>query len=121
MTSDAITNAVACNLCTGCGACAGTFPDFIKMVDDQVNGRCHVVNASSDGRKAGEAAAALCAGIAVDYTVLPRNDAIVPHGDWFWLNGKAVPLMTRCVTVDRQTGQSRHWCCLPCSLAWLAA
>ncbi len=76
MTQDPITKAVACNLCTGCGACAGAFPDFIKMVDDPVNGRRPVVAAGTDGRKAAEAAAKLCAGVAVDYTTLPRKDAI---------------------------------------------
>ncbi len=76
MNSNPITKAVACNLCTGCGACAGAFPDFIKMVDDPVNGRRPVVAANTDGRKAAEAAATLCAGIAVDYTTLPRKDAI---------------------------------------------
>ena len=74
MTPDPITNAVACNLCTGCGACAGAFPELIKMVDDPVHGRRPVVQPG--GRMAAKAAAALCAGIAVDYTTLPRHDAI---------------------------------------------
>ena len=43
MIADPITKAVACNLCTGCGACAGAFPDFIRMVDDPLNGRRPVV------------------------------------------------------------------------------
>ena len=76
MTTDPITRAVACNLCTGCGACAGAFPDVIRMVDDPVNGRRPVVAASADGCKAAAAAASLCAGAAVDYTVWPRKDAI---------------------------------------------
>ena len=76
MKADPITKAVACNLCTGCGACAGAFPDFIRMVDDPVNGRRPVVSANADGRKAAEAAVNLCAGVAVDYTTLPRKDAV---------------------------------------------
>jgi coenzyme F420 hydrogenase subunit beta len=74
MSQDPITRAVACNLCTGCGACAGAFPDFITMVDDPVNGRRPVV--AEGGRAAAVKAAELCAGAAVDYTTLPRRDAI---------------------------------------------
>lgn len=76
MKSDPITQIVACNLCTGCGACAGAFPEFIKMVDDPVNGRRPVVTGTQSGRTAARAAAALCAGASVDYTGLPRVDAI---------------------------------------------
>jgi len=74
MSQDPITRAVACNLCTGCGACAGAFPDFITMVDDPVHGRRPVV--AKGGHTAAVAAASLCAGAAVDYTTLPRRDAI---------------------------------------------
>lgn len=76
MTHDPITKAVQCNLCTGCGACAGAFPDFIKMIDDPLNGRRPVVQATNDGKKAATVAAKLCAGIAVDYTTLDRKDDI---------------------------------------------
>ena len=76
MKSDPITQIVACNLCTGCGACAGAFPEFIKMVDDPVNGRRPVVASTQSGRTAARAAVSLCAGASVDYSDLPRVDAI---------------------------------------------
>ncbi|NKX43584.1 coenzyme F420 hydrogenase [Roseibacterium sp. KMU-115] len=71
---------VACNLCTGCGACAGAFPDLIRMVDDPVNGRRPVVAATPEARAAAKDAVALCAGGASDWTALPRADAI--DADW---------------------------------------
>lgn len=76
MKDDPITSAVACNLCTGCGACAGGFPARIWMVEDPVNGRRPVVEQSPEGRRASQAAAALCAGIATDWTSLPVHDEI---------------------------------------------
>ncbi len=80
MTQDPITRAVACNLCTGCGACAGAFPDFITMVDDPLNGRRPVVADGAKAREAAKAAASLCAGTGADFTRLPQTDAI--DRDW---------------------------------------
>jgi coenzyme F420 hydrogenase subunit beta len=80
MSTDPITNMVACNLCTGCGACAGAFPELIRMVDDPVNGRRPVVTASAEGRAAAKDATALCAGSASDWTTLDRADEI--DADW---------------------------------------
>lgn len=80
MTADPITRAVACNLCTGCGACAGLFPDAIRMVEDPVNGRRPVVAPGPEGRRAAEAAAPVCAGLGADHRSLPRQDAI--DRDW---------------------------------------
>ena len=76
MTKDPITSIVACNLCTGCGACAGSFPDFIKMVDDPENGRRPVVTQTRAGHAASRAAAATCAGASTDWTELPISDGI---------------------------------------------
>ncbi|HSF65381.1 MAG TPA: Coenzyme F420 hydrogenase/dehydrogenase, beta subunit C-terminal domain [Paracoccaceae bacterium] len=78
--ADPITRAVACNLCTGCGACAGAFPDFIRMVDDPLNGRRPVVAPGVQALAAARQAAALCAGTGADATALPRADAI--DRDW---------------------------------------
>jgi coenzyme F420 hydrogenase subunit beta len=80
MIADPITKAVACNLCTGCGACAGAFPDFIRMVDDPLNGRRPVVAKGEAAQKAAVQAASLCAGAGADFTSLPRTDAI--DRDW---------------------------------------
>lgn len=80
MTADPITRAVACNLCTGCGACAGAFPDFIRMVDDPLNGRRPVVAEGPAAQKAATEAAALCAGSGADFGTLPRVDGI--DRDW---------------------------------------
>jgi len=80
MSTDPITEMVACNLCTGCGACAGAFPDLIRMIDDPVNGRRPVVTASAEGRAAARDAVELCAGSANDWTTLERADAI--DADW---------------------------------------
>lgn len=71
-----ITRAVACNLCTGCGACAGLAPDFISMVEHPLHGRRPVVQASEAGRAAAERAASACAGLGSDHTRLPRRDAL---------------------------------------------
>jgi len=70
---DPITRAVACNLCTGCGACAGAFPAAIRMVDDPVNGRRPVVAATQEGRAAADQAAGMCAGTGADFTTLPGS------------------------------------------------
>ena len=75
---DPITRAVARNLCTGCGACAGAFPAAIRMVDDPVNGRRPVVAATPTGRAAAEQAAALCAGTGADFRALPPHDGFGP-------------------------------------------
>jgi ferredoxin len=80
MSADPITRMVARNLCTGCGACAGAFPSLIRMVDDPVNGRRPVVDASAEGHKAATAAQSLCAGAAADWTGLARTDAV--DDDW---------------------------------------
>lgn len=76
--SDPITRAVACNLCTGCGACAGAFPAAIRMVDDPVNGRRPVVDPTPQGRAAAEKAARLCAGTGADFTALAPHDGFGP-------------------------------------------
>jgi len=80
MTLDPITRTVACNLCTGCGACAGAFPDFIRMVEDPLNGRRPVVEDGADAQAAAMQAASLCAGAGADYGTLPQSDAI--DRDW---------------------------------------
>jgi coenzyme F420 hydrogenase subunit beta len=80
MITDPITRTVACNLCTGCGACAGAFPGLIRMVDDPINGRRPVVEPSAEGRRAAEAAQAWCAGSVSDWGDLARTDAI--DRDW---------------------------------------
>jgi len=80
MSVDPITRTVACNLCTGCGACAGAFPDFIRMVDDPLNGRRPVVAEGAAARDAARQAVQLCAGVGADFTTLPRADAI--DRDW---------------------------------------
>ena len=49
MSADPITRTVTRNLCTGCGACAGAFPQMIRMVDDPVNGRRPVVEGQPEG------------------------------------------------------------------------
>lgn len=71
-----ISQAVACNLCTGCGACAGLAPNFIRMVEDPVQGRRPVVEASAAGQAAAHDVAPACAGLGADQRVLPRVDAL---------------------------------------------
>ncbi|MEL6584351.1 MAG: Coenzyme F420 hydrogenase/dehydrogenase, beta subunit C-terminal domain [Pseudomonadota bacterium] len=61
-TPNRISDVVACNLCTGCGACAGLFPNAIRMIEDELAGRRPVV-ANED---ADTAAMAVCAGAAVE-------------------------------------------------------
>jgi coenzyme F420 hydrogenase subunit beta len=80
MTADPITRLVARNLCTGCGACAGLFPQAIRMVDDPVHGRRPVVARDPSARRAATAAAGLCAAKGSDWTALPRNDTV--DADW---------------------------------------
>jgi coenzyme F420 hydrogenase subunit beta len=80
MSVDPITRMVSRNLCTGCGACAGAFPNLIRMVDDPVAGRRPVVEASAEGHRAASAAQGLCAGAATDWTGLARTDAV--DRDW---------------------------------------
>jgi coenzyme F420 hydrogenase subunit beta len=60
-TVTSITDVVACNLCTGCGACAGGFPQAISMIEDAIEGRRPV--AADPGGAADRAALAVCAGI----------------------------------------------------------
>jgi coenzyme F420 hydrogenase subunit beta len=72
---DPVTRAVRRNLCTGCGACAGLFPDAIRMVEHPVHGRRPVVSATPEGRAAARKAAPLCAGLGADFRALPRRDA----------------------------------------------
>lgn len=76
MSNDPISSIVACNLCTGCGACAGGFPDFIQMVDDPENGRRPRVVQSPEGVQASKAAAEICAGVSTDWNDLPVQDDI---------------------------------------------
>lgn len=56
-----IDGVVARNLCTGCGLCAGKFPEAIRMVDDPINGRRPVVD--DPAHPANRAAIEVCAGI----------------------------------------------------------
>jgi ferredoxin len=106
MTADPITDMVARNLCTGCGACAGAFPDLIRMVDDPVNGRRPVVEAGPEGRRAARRRpTAWCAGATDPGTDLDRADAI--DRDWgpvlaAWEGWAA---MTRSGTADRPAGR----------------
>jgi coenzyme F420 hydrogenase subunit beta len=80
MTADPITRHVARNLCTGCGACAGLFPDAIRMAEDPVHGRRPVVAPTPSARRAATTAAGLCAAKGADWTALPRTDAV--DADW---------------------------------------
>ncbi|RMH53337.1 MAG: coenzyme F420 hydrogenase [Alphaproteobacteria bacterium] len=73
---DPITRVVETNLCTGCGACAGRFPELIRMVEDPANGRRPVVSSGAEGRQAAEAAMAVCAGVGADHAALPARDEI---------------------------------------------
>ncbi|MEQ9259272.1 MAG: Coenzyme F420 hydrogenase/dehydrogenase, beta subunit C-terminal domain [Roseovarius sp.] len=75
MSADPISSVVACNLCTGCGACAGAFPGLIRMVEDSRAGRRPVVEPTPEGRSAAERALALCAGAQTDWRTLDRRDA----------------------------------------------
>jgi coenzyme F420 hydrogenase subunit beta len=80
MTADPITRLVSRNLCTGCGACAGLFPDAIRMAEDPVHGRRPVVAPNPAAHRAATAAASLCAASGADWTALSRNDTI--DADW---------------------------------------
>jgi coenzyme F420 hydrogenase subunit beta len=75
---DPISRAVARNLCSGCGACAGAFPAAIRMVDDPVNGRRPVVAATPQGHAAAIKAATLCAGTGTDFRALHAHDGFGP-------------------------------------------
>ncbi|MDO6522779.1 Coenzyme F420 hydrogenase/dehydrogenase, beta subunit C-terminal domain [Shimia thalassica] len=72
--SDPITRAVETSLCTGCGACAGGFPELIRMVEDVQNGRRPVVSQTSQGRAAAQEAIKLCAGVGANYDELDTRD-----------------------------------------------
>jgi coenzyme F420 hydrogenase subunit beta len=81
MTADPITRLVARNLCTGCGACAGLFPNAIRMVEDPVHGRRPVVAAEPGRpprRRRRGAGSARRAG--ADWSELDRTDAV--DADW---------------------------------------
>ena len=71
-----IDGVVSRNLCTGCGLCAGKFPDAIRMVDDTINGRRPVVDKPSD--PANVEALSVCAGIGAPLP--PAKDDI--EQDW---------------------------------------
>ena len=88
MTSDPITSIVARNLCTGCGACAGAFPNAIRMLEDPVNGRRPVVEQSETGRQASEKATDLCAGASSDWSQLDVKTKLMPIGARFWRVGR---------------------------------
>lgn len=74
-TPQTVSDVVACNLCTGCGACAGLFPNAIKMIDDEINGRRPVV---APGDAADSAAMAVCGGIGADLPA-PADEV---EADW---------------------------------------
>lgn len=76
MSRDPITTAVERNLCTGCGACAGAFPNAIKMLEDPIHGRRPTVAPTATGRRAAEQAIKLCAGVQSDWTSLQIKDDI---------------------------------------------
>ncbi len=67
---------VASQLCTGCGACAGAFPQAIQMVDDPVNGRRPVV--ADPAAEANTKAMAFCAGIGL----APQKPRDGIEADW---------------------------------------
>ena len=54
-----VSDVVACNLCTGCGTCAGLFPNTIRMIEDEIEGRRPVASDPTSDR----AALSVCAGI----------------------------------------------------------
>lgn len=76
MRADPITSIVARNLCTGCGACAGNFPGLIRMIEDPEHGRRPVVEQSTDGHRASNAAAMICAGASTDWRQLQLQDDV---------------------------------------------
>lgn len=78
--TDSISRVVETNLCTGCGACAGLFPNLIRMVDDTQNGRRPVVDSSPEGAVAAQSAMSVCAGAGADHASLPIRDSI--DQDW---------------------------------------
>ena len=80
MKPDPITAIVAENMCTGCGACAGAFPNAIRMIEDPVHGRRPVVADTDTGRAAATAAVAVCAGASSDWSDLDLTDRI----DAYW-------------------------------------
>lgn len=80
MNTDPITAIVAGNMCTGCGACAGAFPNAIRMIEDPVHGRRPVVENTGAGRQAAKSALAVCAGVSSDWTELKLEDKI--DADW---------------------------------------
>ncbi len=76
MIEDPITRMVSRNLCTGCGACAGLFPEAIKMMEDPLHGRRPVVNPDPASREVAEIASTFCAGAGSDWGALPRKDIL---------------------------------------------
>jgi coenzyme F420 hydrogenase subunit beta len=74
--TDPISRTVATNLCTGCGLCAGAFPNSIRMIEDPVNGRRPVVASGPVAQEEAQKAAGLCAGLGADFTTLDRKDEV---------------------------------------------
>ncbi|SDJ79191.1 Coenzyme F420 hydrogenase/dehydrogenase, beta subunit C-terminal domain [Aliiruegeria lutimaris] len=73
---ESVSDVVACNLCTGCGACAGLFPNAIRMIEDEIEGRRPVAN--TPGGAEDRAALGVCAGIGAPEQ--PARDAV--EADW---------------------------------------
>ncbi|KIC19980.1 hypothetical protein RA20_11470 [Leisingera sp. ANG-Vp] len=67
-------------MCTGCGACAGAFPNAIRMIEDPVHGRRPVVEDTGKGRQAAKSALAVCAGASSDWSGLTLEDGV--DADW---------------------------------------
>ncbi|WP_164659304.1 Coenzyme F420 hydrogenase/dehydrogenase, beta subunit C-terminal domain [Tropicibacter sp. Alg240-R139] len=80
MSADPITSVVERNLCTGCGGCAGAFPNAIRMLEDPVHGRRPVVARNDEGRAASKAAMAICSGANSDWSQLQIRDQT--EADW---------------------------------------
>jgi coenzyme F420 hydrogenase subunit beta len=73
---NSISKVVEANLCNGCGACAGIFPNAIKMIDDAIEGRRPFAldpNGAED-----QAAVAVCGGLGGDVQ-RPRDQI---EADW---------------------------------------
>ncbi len=72
-----ISDVVACNLCTGCGACAGVFPQAFRLIEDATHGRRPV--AEQPYSEEDHAALAVCAGIGAPEPK-PNDDVEVNWG-----------------------------------------
>jgi coenzyme F420 hydrogenase subunit beta len=73
---DTISKVVESNLCNGCGACAGAFPNAFKMIDDAIEGRRPV--ALSPNGSADRDAISVCGGLGL--APLPAKDKV--EADW---------------------------------------